>query len=137
MRFKFEEPFGNGYLGVGLIELTSELREHFGVPADAGVMVSRVEADSPAAKAGVKVGDVITGVDGKDVGSSFDLMRTVRAKKDGDGIAIELFRDGKVQKLSATAVEKERRTVELEGLDPADMRVLSDKERMKIDAAMQ
>ena len=46
-------------LGVGLTDLTPELREHFGVGGDAGVMISRVVEDSPAAKAGLRVGDII------------------------------------------------------------------------------
>ena len=137
MRFKMEEPFGKGYLGVGLIDLTTELREHFGVPSDAGVMVSHVEADSPAAKAGIKAGDVITGLDGKDVTGSFDVMRAVRSKKDGDTVAVELFRDGKVQKLTVTAVEKERRMVEIGGLPRQSMNGLSPKERAEIDEAMR
>src|SRR5688500_12390489 len=44
-----------GYLGVGLTEMTPELRAHFGVPEEAGVMVSSVEDGSPADKAGLKV----------------------------------------------------------------------------------
>src|SRR5262245_15606747 len=46
-----------GFLGVQLIGITPELRQHYGVPKDAGVLVGAVEADSPAAKAGIQVGD--------------------------------------------------------------------------------
>ena len=45
-----------GYLGVELVDLTPELREHFGAPRDVGVMVGRVEPGSPAARAGLEVG---------------------------------------------------------------------------------
>ena len=56
--------FGNRrQIGVGLTPLTKELAEHFGV--DGGAMVSSVRADSPAAKAGLKVGDIIVEVEGK------------------------------------------------------------------------
>ena len=41
-----------GYLGVQLVEMTPDLRTHFGAPADAGVFIGKVEKDSPAAKAG-------------------------------------------------------------------------------------
>src|SRR5258708_4887988 len=61
-----------GYLGVELTELTPELRAHFGAPQDTGVMVARVVAGSPADKAGLKVGDIITSLDGKAVESSSD-----------------------------------------------------------------
>src|SRR4029077_19784150 len=49
-----------GYLGIQLIEITPELRAHYGVARDAGVLVGGVEPDSPAAKAGIEVGDIIT-----------------------------------------------------------------------------
>src|SRR5215475_13923485 len=62
-----------GYLGTALMDLTPELRTHFGVPEEAGVMVSRVESGSPAEKAGLKVGDILTRVDGAAVKSSWDV----------------------------------------------------------------
>jgi len=53
------------YVGISLTELTPELREFFGAPKDAGVLVSSVAENGPAAKAGVRVGDVITSANGK------------------------------------------------------------------------
>src|SRR6185295_3604066 len=97
-----------GYLGVGLTELSPELRAHFGAPEDAGAMVSKVEPGSPAEKAGIKVGDILTSVDGKDVKSSWDVMFKIRRLDDGEQVPIELWRDGKAQNVTATIVEKER-----------------------------
>src|SRR5678816_1283640 len=51
-----------GRLGVFAENMTEELRGYFGAPKDSGVLVSRVAPDSPSAKAGLKVGDVITQV---------------------------------------------------------------------------
>ena len=73
-----------GFLGVRLIEITSELRAHFGAPRDAGVLVGEVDADTPAAKAGIEVGDVITAVDGERVGSTGDVSSTIHRKKAGE-----------------------------------------------------
>ena len=101
-------PVRRGFLGVGLTELTSELREHFGAPGDAGVMVSNVEEGSPADKAGIKVGDIIASVDGKDVKSSWDIRAQVRELKEGEQVPMTVYRDGKAQNLSATIAMRER-----------------------------
>lgn len=101
-------PVRRGYLGVGLTELTPELRAHFGVPEDAGVMVSSVEKGSPAEKAGIRVGDIITSLDGKDVETSWDLRANIRDLKDGEQVPLMVFRDGKAQNVSATIAMRER-----------------------------
>jgi membrane-associated protease RseP (regulator of RpoE activity) len=97
-----------GYLGVGLTDLTSELRAHFGVPEDSGVMVSKVEPGSPADKAGIRVGDILTRIDGNALKSSWSLMGKVRQLDDGQQVPLEVWRNGKAQNLTATVVEKER-----------------------------
>ncbi|HEV3457841.1 MAG TPA: PDZ domain-containing protein [Thermoanaerobaculia bacterium] len=102
-----------GYLGVELNDLTPELRAHFGVPEKAGVMVARVVADSPAEKAGLKVGDIIASFDGKPVESSWDVRSRVRPLADGVVVPLEIWRDGKSLVLSATVAQRERREVDL------------------------
>jgi hypothetical protein len=97
-----------GYLGVSLAELTPELRSHFGAPDDAGAMVSKVEPGSPADKAGIRVGDILTSVDGQDVKSSWDILAKVRRLDDGQQIPVEIWRNGKAQNLTVTIVERER-----------------------------
>ena len=98
---------GGGFLGVGLAPLTSELRAHFGVPEDLGVMVSKVEADSPAARAGIEVGDIITRVGGDDVGSASALAHNVRRREEGETVDLEVWRDGRVEMLSATLAARQ------------------------------
>lgn len=98
-----------GYLGVGLTELTPELRAHFGVPEDKGAMVSQIaDPDSPAAKAGIQVGDILTSIDGQDVKGSWDVMSKVRKLKDGEQVPVEIWRNGKAQRITVTIAEKER-----------------------------
>ncbi len=101
-------PVRRGYLGVGLVDLTPELRTHFGVPAEAGVMVSQVEDGSPADKAGIKVGDILGEVDGKNVKSSWDIRSQIRDLKEGEQVPVQLWRSGKVQNAMVTIALRER-----------------------------
>ena len=94
------------FLGVGLTELTPELREHFGAPRDAGVMIASVEADSPAAKAGLKVGDVVTKAGETIVSRASDLSRSVRRKDDGEKLALGIVRNGKPASVEVTVAAR-------------------------------
>ena len=100
---------GGAFLGVQLSELTPELRTHFGVPDDAGVMVGKVVEDSPALRAGLEVGDIVTAVDGEPVASAAALARAMRDREDGDTVVLEVWRDSQVQKIDAALEERERR----------------------------
>jgi C-terminal processing protease CtpA/Prc len=98
-----------GFIGVTLVEITPELRAHYGAPKEAGVVVSGVEADTPAGKAGIQVGDVITSVDGNRVRWTGDVSRAVRDKKGGETVEIELFRDRSPRKVAVTVEERKGR----------------------------
>lgn len=107
-RMRFRTHIGGGFLGVLLAELTPELRTHFGVPEDAGVMISRVLEDTPAARAGLRVGDIVTAVDGERVGSGMQLGNSVRKREDGETVLLEVWRDGSALNLTAAVQERER-----------------------------
>ncbi|MDE2849985.1 MAG: PDZ domain-containing protein [Acidobacteriota bacterium] len=100
---------GGAFLGVQLSDLTPELRTHFGVPEDAGVMVGKLVEGSPAFRAGLEVGDIVTAVDGEPVASSSALAAAIRGHEDGDTVVLEVWRDGRMQKISAALEERERR----------------------------
>jgi len=102
-----------GYLGVQLVDLTPDLRRHFGVPESAGVMISEISDDGPAAAAGIHVGDIITAVDGSDVGSGGELARLVRTGEEGQVVNLEVWRSGKVMTLAATLAERDKPQVDL------------------------
>ena len=82
-------PPGRGRLGIGIQELTPQLGEFFGT--DKGVLVTSVQADSPAAKAGLKAGDVITALGDAPVSSPSDLMRAVRRADEGSDADDHLY----------------------------------------------
>lgn len=95
------------FFGVQMNELTRELRVHFGVPEDVGVLVSRVVSDSPAERAGVRVGDVLARVAGEDVTSSRKLRHLILRREHGETVDLEVWRDGRVESLSATLEVRE------------------------------
>lgn len=89
---------GRGRLGVMVQDLTPELAAYFGVKD--GMLVNSVQADSPAAKAGIKAGDVIGSVNGKAMASSEELVKEL-ADKDGE-VTVGVTRDKKPLSLKAT-----------------------------------
>lgn len=101
------------YLGIGLLDVTRELLEHFGVSADGGILVSKIEADSPAERAGLSVGDVLTAIDGKAISSSRDVLREIGGRDGGETVSLEIWRDGKLSSRTATLATRERSQVDL------------------------
>jgi membrane-associated protease RseP (regulator of RpoE activity) len=116
-----------GYLGVELTELTPELRSHFGAPDNAGVMVAHVQSGSPADKAGLKVGDIITGLDGKPIESSWNLRERVGKLDEGAVVPIEIRRDGRLQTLSAAVELRDRAEIDVA---PLFMKRLGDEDHV-------
>jgi S1-C subfamily serine protease len=86
--------FERGRIGVQVQPMTPELREHLKAPRDLGVLVVRVEDGSPAAEAGVRVGDVLTSAGGDGVDSPHDLVARVAGVPEGEKLPLELVRDG-------------------------------------------
>jgi serine protease Do len=90
-----------GWLGVSIQPLTKELAKSFKRDETTGVLVSSVVEDSPAAKAGVKSGDVIVEFDGKNIAKSEDLPRLVAETPIGREVTLVVVRDGVETKLTA------------------------------------
>jgi membrane-associated protease RseP (regulator of RpoE activity) len=84
-----------GFLGVGLLDLTPDLRRHFSVPEDRGVMVSEVVSDSPAGRAGLLPADILTAFDGDPLTTPMALSMRVARAREGDTIELERWRDGR------------------------------------------
>ncbi|MBN9317920.1 MAG: Do family serine endopeptidase [Devosia sp.] len=89
-----------GFLGVGIQDVTRDIADSVGLKDAAGALVTEPTKDSPADKAGVKSGDVITAVDGKAVTNALDLSRTIAGKNPGTKVELTIWRDGKEQKIS-------------------------------------
>jgi membrane-associated protease RseP (regulator of RpoE activity) len=98
----FVYAFGNNRrIGVSTTSLTKQLADFFGVTDGHGVLVTAVEPDSPAAKAGLKAGDVITAVDGQKIEGAGDLARGINKQKDGE-VTLTIVRDRSQRTLKVT-----------------------------------
>ena len=85
---------------------SEDLAEALGLPKrDAGVMVARIEADTPADKAGLKARDVIQKVDGKAVKSIVDIQRIIFPKVPGTKVALSIWRSGSVKEITLPVME--------------------------------
>jgi serine protease Do len=89
-----------GRIGVAISNVTRDLADSLGLPRTDGAAVGSVEEDSPAAKAGVEVGDVILKIDGRTVESSADLSRTIRAVRPGQKVTVSVWRAGKMRDIT-------------------------------------
>jgi serine protease Do len=98
-------PVNGAALGITLSPLSDQLASYFGVKQ--GVLVSSVATDSPAAKAGIKAGDVITAVNGQNVASSADITRALRDKRE-ETVDVAVTRDKKSLSLKATVPVRTR-----------------------------
>ena len=97
-------------LGVGIEELTPQLAEYFGTKD--GVLVTSVEPETPAAKAGLKAGDVITSVNGKPISDGGQLIEAVQSADDGAEVSVGYVRDKKPATAKATLEAREKQKIE-------------------------
>jgi serine protease Do len=95
-----------GYVGLRLQEITPAIAQALGRSNQKGVLVASVEPNGPAAKAGVKTGDVVTGLNGKTVDSGRDLSRSVAGLRPGTQASLTVIRDGKTQELNITVAQR-------------------------------
>nr|WP_218625144.1 Do family serine endopeptidase [Sphingomonas sp. dw_22] len=108
-----------GYLGVGMQDLTDDIADALGLPKDRGTLVSRIEPGQAAEKAGIKQGDVIVKVGGKDVTPDQTLSYLIANVTPGTRVPVEVIRDGKRQTLTVT-VGKRPPEEQLAQFDPED-----------------
>jgi len=84
-------------IGVGISDLTPENATFFHMAKASGAVVSQVEPDSPGSKAGLKVGDVITQINGKSVEDAGSLQASISSERPGNKVTLGIFRDGKTE----------------------------------------
>jgi serine protease Do len=100
--------FHTPLLGIGAEDLSGQLGDYFGAPSGEGILVREVRSGTPAEKAGLKAGDVITKVDGQTVKSTRDLRAQLRQKIDQKTVTLSVLRKGSEISVPV-AIEKPRR----------------------------
>jgi len=89
-----------GWLGVSIAEVTADKAKELKLPAVRGVVLNEVEANSPAAKAGLKANDVVTEFNGQRVEGTVQFRRLVRETPPGRAAQLTIWRDGRAQSVS-------------------------------------
>jgi serine protease Do len=92
----------HGRIGITIQEVNQALAQNFGLKSPAGALVSSVAQGSPGAEAGLKAGDVILKLDGKEISRSGDLPPLVSALKPGAKVTLDIWRDGSPKQITAT-----------------------------------
>lgn len=105
-----------GFLGVFPQDVTTPIAKQFGLDETTGALVAEVTPSSPAEKAGLKVGDIVTEIDGKTVKDSQYLRNHVANTAPGEKISLKVLRDGKTKSLDVTVKEfpKDEQTAQAE-----------------------
>ncbi|MFH0839230.1 MAG: DegQ family serine endoprotease [Candidatus Omnitrophota bacterium] len=91
------------WVGIGIQDVTPELKKHFGIKEQEGVLINQIYEDSPAAKAGLKIGDVIQQVDGIKVKDSQSLVKEILKKRIGKKIRLGIVKGGKFIEVNVEA----------------------------------
>lgn len=135
---KAGEAIKRGYLGIGIAPVDEDLAAALGLPKDRGEFVQRVEPDQAAEKAGLKRGDVVTQVDGKEVRPDQSLSYIVANIAPGKRIPIEVVRDGKKISLNATVGTRPPESeLTPSNFDPEEQQAMPDEPTKGADQAIQ
>jgi serine protease Do len=103
-----------GWIGVSIQELTPELAQEFGLTRSKGALVSDVVKDSPAGRAGIVRGDVILGLNGKEIRDVSSLRNMVAQSRAGSEIMLKVRRSGKEFTVKVTVAELPREVAEVQ-----------------------
>lgn len=103
-----------GWIGVSIQELTPELAQEFGLTRTKGALVSDVAKDSPAGRAGIVRGDVILGLNGKEIRDVSSLRNMVAQSRAGSEIMLKILRSGKEFTVKVTIAELPREVAEVQ-----------------------
>ncbi len=123
------EDISYGWLGVSIQDLNDDLRKYFNIQEQQGVVIAKVFQDSPAAKAGLKEGDVILKASGNFISDKEDIVERIGELEEGKVVELLIVRDGSQRTVSVTIGKRPKNLEDLEaansrsfrGLDVSDL----------------
>lgn len=117
----FSYGFGNNRrVGITTSTLTKQLADFFGVSGGHGILISFISENSPASKAGLKAGDVITEVDGEKIEDAGDFVRALNKKEEGD-VTLTIIRDKSQRTIRVTPEKRTAPSINLTELQAVPM----------------
>ena len=105
-QLKTGKKVSRGWLGVGIQDIDANTAKGLGLKDEKGALISNVMPGQPADKAGIKAGDVIVKIDGKDIEDTAALLRIVAAIAPGSQSKVTVMRDGAPVELTVTLAER-------------------------------
>jgi serine protease Do len=115
----FSYSFGNNRrVGISSTTLTKQLADYFGVQTGKGLLITSVSENSPASKAGLRAGDVITEVNGEKIDDAGDFVRAINRKGDGE-VTLTIIRDKSQHTIKVTPERRPNQTFNLSDVAPA------------------
>jgi serine protease Do len=93
------------WLGVSVTTVTSTIQQYYNLSVNAGALITNVTSDSPADKAGLRAGDVITKIGSEDISTAAELISAIRSHQIGDQVEIVYYR-GNVQQVATATLEE-------------------------------
>jgi len=107
-----------GWLGVKIQEVTPDIADTVGLPSAKGALIAEVTPDSPAARAGLRQGDVVLSYDGKPIDTLRDLTRRVAETRAGGTVDLKILHEGR-EKTVAVHIDRLADTTQVAANDPA------------------
>ncbi len=101
-QLKEKGKVSRGWIGVQIQQVTQEIADSLGLKEARGALVSEPQPDGPAAKAGIKSGDIITAVNGKEINDAHDLARTISGMSPGTPVKLGVIRGGEEKTFTLT-----------------------------------
>ena len=115
--YSFLTNLGGNFIGVDLQEMDEDLSKYFQTDSRAGILVARVERDSPAEKAGLRSGDVVTEINGVKINTEKGFRQALDDVEEGESAELKVLRHGKVQSMTVKPESRSFQLGELDGLE--------------------